>query len=77
MRILVTETQLALSTCLIFLRWMDQSFQVFFVACGVPTWRELVETRGIVGTPWLEMYTRFIKPATYWQRLQVRTTVED
>jgi 4-hydroxybenzoyl-CoA thioesterase len=60
-----------------FSRWMDQSSQAFFVACGVPPWRELARTRGIVGTPLLEISTRFIKPATYGQRLQVHTTVED
>ena len=33
--------------------------------CGVPPWRELVKTRGIVGTPLLEIHTQFIKAATY------------
>ena len=28
-----------------FLRWMDQSSLAFFMACGVPPWRELVKTR--------------------------------
>jgi 4-hydroxybenzoyl-CoA thioesterase len=60
-----------------FSRWMDQASLGFFVACGVPPWRELVKTRGIVGTPLLEIHTRFFKPATYGQRIQVHTTVEE
>jgi 4-hydroxybenzoyl-CoA thioesterase len=59
-----------------FNRWMDQSSLAFFMACGVPPWRELVKTRGIIGTPLLEIHTRFIKPATYGQTIEVHTTVE-
>jgi 4-hydroxybenzoyl-CoA thioesterase len=60
-----------------FSRWMDQASLAFFMACGVPPWRELVRTRGIVGTPLLEIHTRFLKPATYGESLQVHTTVEE
>jgi 4-hydroxybenzoyl-CoA thioesterase len=42
----------------------------------VPPWRELVKTRGIIGTPLLEIHTRFIRPATYGQTIEVHTTVE-
>jgi 4-hydroxybenzoyl-CoA thioesterase len=48
----------------------------FFVACGVPPWRELVKTRGIVGTPLLEIHTKFFKAATYGQTIEVHTTIE-
>ena len=34
-----------------FSRWMDAASLSFFMQCGVPPWRELVKTRGIVGTP--------------------------
>lgn len=34
-----------------FSRWMDESSLAFFMTCGVPPWRELVNTRGIIGTP--------------------------
>jgi 4-hydroxybenzoyl-CoA thioesterase len=47
------------------------------MACGVPPWRELVKTRGIIGTPLLEIHTQFLKTATYGETLQVHTTVED
>jgi 4-hydroxybenzoyl-CoA thioesterase len=60
-----------------FSKWMDQSSLAFFMACGVPPWRELVKTRGIVGTPLLEIHTRFLKPATYGETLQVHTSIEE
>lgn len=60
-----------------FNKWMDASSLSFFVQCGVPPWRELVKTRGIIGTPLLEIHTKFFKPATYGERLQVHTHVEE
>ncbi|MEO6015879.1 MAG: acyl-CoA thioesterase [Polaromonas sp.] len=60
-----------------FLRWMDASSLNFFVQCGVPTWRELVKTTGIIGTPLLEINTRFSQPATYGETLQIHTSVEE
>jgi len=60
-----------------FSRWMDEASLAFFMACGVPPWRELVKTRGIIGTPLLEINTRFMRPATYGETIQVHTTVEE
>ncbi|MDH4051089.1 MAG: acyl-CoA thioesterase [Rubrivivax sp.] len=60
-----------------FSRWMDESSLAFFMACGVPPWRELVKTRGIVGTPLLEIHTHFHKPATYGETIEVHTTVDE
>ena len=48
-----------------FSRWMDQSSLAFFMACGVPPWRELEHTRGIVGTPLLEIGKHLRVSATY------------
>src|SRR5487761_1995592 len=48
-----------------FSRWMDTASLAFFMQCGVPPWRELEKTRGIVGTPLLEIHTQFLKSATY------------
>jgi len=59
-----------------FSKWMDAASLAFFMACGVPPWRELVKTRGIIGTPLLEIHTKFYKPATYGETLQVHTHVE-
>ena len=60
-----------------FSRWMDEASLAFFMACGIPPWRELVKTRGIIGTPLLEIHTRFLRPATYGETIEVHTTVED
>ena len=60
-----------------FSRWMDSASLDFFMQCGVPPWRELVKTRGIVGTPLLEINTRFLKAATYGETLTVTTHVEE
>ncbi len=59
-----------------FQRWMDAASLSFFMQCGVPPWRELVKTRGIVGTPLLEIATKFITAATYAETLAIATHVE-
>ncbi len=58
-------------------RWMDAASLAFFRDCGVPPWRELLATRGIVGTPLLEIHTRFHRSATYGERLDISTWVEE
>ncbi len=60
-----------------FSRWMDEASLAFFMAQGVPPWRELVKTRGIIGTPLLEINTKFFRPATYGETIHVHTTVEE
>ena len=60
-----------------FSKWMDAASLAFFMSCGVPPWRELVKTRGIVGTPLLEIHTRFFKPATYGETIEIHTSVEE
>ena len=59
-----------------FSKWMDTASLAFFMACGVPPWRELVKTRGIIGTPLLEIHTKFLKTATYGETIEVHTSVE-
>jgi 4-hydroxybenzoyl-CoA thioesterase len=60
-----------------FSRWMDAASLSFFMQCGLPPWRELVKTRGIVGTPLLEINTRFMTAATYGQELVIATHVAE
>jgi 4-hydroxybenzoyl-CoA thioesterase len=60
-----------------FSRWMDQASLAYFMACGVPPWRELVKTRGIIGTPLLEIHTTFKRPATYGETIEVHTSIEE
>ena len=59
-----------------FSKWMDAASLHFFMSCGVPPWRELKKTTGIIGTPLLEIHTRFLRPATYGQTLQIHTCIE-
>ena len=60
-----------------FSTWMDASSLHFFVQCGVLPWRELVKTTGIIGTPLLEIHTKFLRPATYGETLQIHTSVQE
>ena len=60
-----------------FSRWMDESSFLYFAACGLPPWRELERTRGIVGTPLLEIHTKFFRPATYGDQIEVHTSIEE
>lgn len=60
-----------------FSRWMDAASLKFFMDCGLPPWRELVKTRGIVGTPLLEINTKFIKAVTYGETITIATWIEE
>ena len=60
-----------------FSRWMDAASLSFFMQCGLPPWRELVKTRGIVGTPLLEINTKFFKTVTYGETIAISTHVEE
>ena len=60
-----------------FSRWMDAASLAFFRGCGLPPWRELVKTRGIVGTPLLEINTRFHQPVTYGETITITTWIEE
>jgi 4-hydroxybenzoyl-CoA thioesterase len=60
-----------------FSRWMDAASLAFFMDCGVPPWRELVKTRGIVGTPMLEISTKFMKTLTYGETITITTHVQE
>src|SRR5437867_2418431 len=44
-----------------FCRWMDAASLNFFLECGVPPWRELENSRSIIGTPLLEINVKFLK----------------
>jgi 4-hydroxybenzoyl-CoA thioesterase len=60
-----------------FSRWMDAASLYYFMACGVLPWRELVKLTGIVGTPLLEIHTRFVTSATYGETIEIHTSVEE
>lgn len=58
-------------------RWMDASSLHFFMSCGVPPWHVLEHTSGIIGTPLLEHHARFVKSATYGERLTISTSIQE
>ncbi len=60
-----------------FSRWMDAASLMFFMQCGVKPWRVLERERGIVGTPLLEINTRFLKTVTYGETITIETHVEE
>ena len=60
-----------------FSKWMDASSLNYFVKCGVPVWRELVKTTGIIGTPILELSIQFKQAATYGEHIQVYTSIQE
>lgn len=60
-----------------FHRWMDAASLHFFMSCGVPPWHELEHQRGIVGTPLLEHHARFVKSATYGEKLAITTQITE
>ena len=58
-----------------FFRWYDAASRNFFRQCGVPPWRETEKTRGIIGTPVVDISSRFVRPATYGDQLEVHSTI--
>jgi 4-hydroxybenzoyl-CoA thioesterase len=60
-----------------FLRWIDSASRHYFVECGVPSWRETEAAHGIIGTPLVDIKARFVKTATYGDRLTVESSVSE
>lgn len=60
-----------------FFRWMDASSLHFFRAAGIPSWRELAEQTGIIGTPIVDVSARFLCPASYGDAIEVDTTISE
>jgi 4-hydroxybenzoyl-CoA thioesterase len=60
-----------------FFRWMDAAARHFFAAAGVPPWRELEARTGIVGTPVIDASARFVRPASYGERIAIDTTIAE
>jgi 4-hydroxybenzoyl-CoA thioesterase len=60
-----------------FSKWMDAASLHFFTQQGIPAWREIKEPAGFVGTPLVEINTRFHKPATYGETIEVHTSIAE
>jgi 4-hydroxybenzoyl-CoA thioesterase len=58
-----------------FSRWLDSACRWFFTRCGVPPWRETEASHGILGTPIVHSTVRFMRPATYGDRLVIDTAI--
>jgi 4-hydroxybenzoyl-CoA thioesterase len=58
-----------------FFRWYDASSRHFFEDCGVPPWLELEKTTVIIGTPVVDISSRFLLPATYGEVIDVHTSI--
>lgn len=60
-----------------FFRWYDAASRHFFASCGVPPWRELEKSVGIIGTPVVEASSRFVRPTSYGDKVEVHTSIEE
>lgn len=58
-----------------FHRWMDAASRHYFVHRGVPLWHETERLWGVIGTPLVDSQTRFMRPASYGDRLAIETEV--
>ncbi len=58
-----------------FFRWFDSSSRHFFENCGVKPWREMEKECGIIGTPVVETSSRFIRPTSYGDVVEVHTSI--
>ena len=47
------------------------------MSCGIPPWHILETTTGIIGTPLLEHHARFVKSATYGEKLLISTHIAE
>lgn len=60
-----------------YFRWMDAASLHYFRAMGVPSWRDYAARTGIIGTPLVDASAKFLRPATYGDVLDVRTTIDE
>jgi 4-hydroxybenzoyl-CoA thioesterase len=60
-----------------FFRWIDAASRHFFVQCGVPRWEETARTLGVIGTPLVDTKSRFLKTASYGDRLDIAVSISE
>lgn len=60
-----------------YFKWFDTSSFEFFVACGVPPWRDTAERGGIIGTPLVNAAATFKNSATYGEDVKIETWVDE
>ena len=59
-----------------YFRWSDAAARAYMVACGLPAWRDLEKTTGIIGTPLVSTSADFKAPASYGDEIDVHTSIE-
>lgn len=60
-----------------FFRWIDAASRHFFIQCGVPRWEETARTLGVIGTPLVDTKSRFVKTASYGDRLDIAVSISE
>ena len=60
-----------------YFRWFDTAGREFFTACGIPGWQVTKATRGIIGTPLVDVQASFKAPATYGEDIEITTWIEE
>lgn len=58
-----------------YFKWFDTASREFFTACGVPSWRDTEEQRGIIGTPLVDAQASFKQSATYGEDIEIETSI--
>lgn len=59
-----------------YLKWFDTAGREFFTASGIPSWREMEQENGIMGTPLLDVKASFHASATYGEDIDIETSIE-
>ena len=60
-----------------FFRWIDAASRNFFTVCGVPPWSQLEARTGVLGTPVVDIQSRFVNSASYGDQLAIHTQVTE
>ena len=60
-----------------YFKWLDAASRNFFVKCGVPSWTETEKTMGVLGTPLVDIHTKFVKTASYGDQLDIHVRVNE
>ncbi|HNN92253.1 acyl-CoA thioesterase [Haliangium sp. UPWRP_2] len=58
-----------------YFRWYDAASRIYFERCGVPPWRELEKSRGIIGTPLLEVASQFFDSLDPGDPIEIETSI--
>lgn len=60
-----------------YFKWLDAASRNFFVQCGVPSWKETEKSIGVLGTPLVDIHTKFLMTASYGDQLDIHVSVNE